>query len=156
MIDTKHAMQVTAKRVVARMLQASLATAVNIWKDYVSGQNQVQCVLAKGIARMRNVKLACALAAWHMTIRRWKHTREIGAKALARMMRLAVAYGFDALLSYARKMKRVRGMMLRCRHRLAMSVFDGWSEVVASEISARERQEEFRALKFASATRDRE
>jgi hypothetical protein len=75
---------------------------------------------------------------------------------MKRIKNLAIAKGFSAMLELARKMKRVRAMMLRWRHRLVMTVYQEWAEVVAMEIIERKRIAErdmFRSdLELAEAT----
>ena len=129
----------TMNKVVARIKNMALAAALGGWMAMVAQKKATRNKLRKVVQRIRNMALSCCLLGWQATAHRAKHVRTIGNKAMLRIKNMAIAKGFSAMWALRCKMKRIRAMMLRWRHRLAMTVFTEWADTTAFEIGERKR-----------------
>ena len=136
----------TMNKVVWRIKNMALAAALGGWMAMIEQKKTTRNKMKKVIKRIQNMILSRALLSWQATARREAHVRYIGNKAMLRIKNLAIAKGFSAMWALRCKMKRIRAMILRWRHRLMTMAFTEWADAAAFEAHGRKRLAELAAF----------
>jgi hypothetical protein len=114
-----------------------MTKAINSWRGFALRRTAIRHIMQRVVKRIQLLVLSCSFGTWQSATRRRVALCNIMGKAARRIASLAVSKSFDAMLSEARKMKRVRSMMLRWRYHRLADVLSQWADVVAYEVSKR-------------------
>lgn len=132
-IDMQAADELMNRRVMIsasqRLHNRGLTRCIVSWQAWTLQKVATRSILRTVMKRIQSMTLSRVLLSWQHHARRAAHIHRLAEVALRRIGSLALAYGFDAMASWACKMKRVRVMMGRCRDGLMHSAFVEWSEV---------------------------
>eukprot|EP01045_Picozoa_sp_COSAG04_P031212 COSAG04_NODE_5695_length_1522_cov_19.036543_1_plen_492_part_10 len=151
----RHVRSICAKSV-ARVQHLAMALSFDAWSAWSSRHRHVQSICAKSLARLQNLAVSKVWSAWwyqrclmvrvrgmaikmrHLALSKafdaWltlsvrrRYVRSVCKKSLARLQNLAVSRAWSAWWSLRCLMVRVRAMMTRTRHRIAVSCVHAWS-----------------------------
>lgn len=130
-----------------KMKMRALTRSLNSWRTVALRRLGIQAKLQMSRRRLLIFTLSRTLLFWQKFARHATRVQSIHEKARKRIQNMAMARAFHAARTHAKRMKQVRGMVFKWRHRLIKQIFCAWADLVAHEAAERRHVKELSAFR---------
>ena len=131
----------TAGKIVSRLRNAALVSALNGWRSWATESLTVKSKLRKAVMRMELGGLSSAMEAWKEFAKSSLQMKSAASRVISRMRSAAVAGAFDSWCEYwtqCRSMRRIAG---RISNMALSQSFGRWLDALDAIASERDQAE---------------